>query len=453
MSKTLEEIFEQEKKAVGPKPKEQRMAPKSLEDIFGATPGGTTKMIEVDPQAEEAALRTVGKGLFALPIGASRGATAGWSKEIEPQAFKQIAEDYPVITGMGSFAGSFGPASALAKGVGIASKLPALSFLNKPGFLSGAATGTASGLIQNPEGSSVMQNALVGAGGGGIIGAGAKKLGSMIDEAETFKRLQEAGYSKTAKDEIDKAVKQLESDYINPKKSALTKILSQYGTQRIKINPDYLRGLQREKDLGLPGKKGGLDRLANILESKYGAQNATVSPLRAQRLKEYFQELANYQKRRPYEAGSQARNEGAGRVASILKGQLESLDDRVSGLNEPMSEALTLRSNIKDMARTAPISLLSAKPYTDKGQQVLELDRLAKSRLGQLGKTIREAKQLEADPEKMINPLASMQTGYRLAKRAIGRVAKKPYEKTPAIGKDALLRSIIGAQVSEEEEE
>jgi len=456
MAKTLEELFQEEKANVAPKPKEKRMAPgKNLEDLFSDTP---MEMIEVDPAAEEAALRVVGKNLFAIPGGMLRGASAEYSKELEPEAMKKFQEDYGVGTGFGRLIGAVAPATAATKAVSGVGRLLKLPSLARAGVRSGAAAGALQGVLTNPEaGSSRLNNALFGAAVGAPAGLLGKGANTISEQTEILDRLQGSGdsYKKEVKNLVDQAIESMMANQVTPRKEKLTRILGEAAKKGeiVKINPDYLRGLQRESSKGIPRKKGGLDRLANILESKYGSpENVTVSPLRAQKLKEYFQDLANYQARRTVEPGSVAKNEGAADIATSLKNKLEGIDPRVSSLNEPMEEALTLKRNILDATKERPIGYVSSKPETDTGQNILELDRLAKSKLSRLGGNIREAKQMQYDLENAINPLMSPSTIYRAAKRNVGRAINKA-KFLPEGTRNTPTSLILQGKTYEEEEE
>lgn len=453
MAKTLEELFQKEKAAVGKKPKEQRMQPKSLEDIFGTSaPSAPTEMIEVDPAGEEAALRVVGKNLFALPIGAARGATLNWSKELEPKSVKDMTEDYGLATGIGTGIGSILSGSGLARGLGLASKVPGLASLGTGGVRSQTAIGGLAGLLQNPEGRSRLENAQSGAIAGAVVGGATKPLMKLADQSEIYDKMMRPGFGKELEGKIAETAKLLNKDYIEPRKKDLMSIIRS-SKEEIPFNPDYLRGFKREKARGssppeYQGKKGGMDRLAALMEAK---GKKTFSAKNAQRLKEYFQDQAGYSRRRPFESGSVAKEEGAETLANMLKGRLEGIDPNIGRLNTEMSDAITLRENILEGSRNDPFAFLASKPFTGRGQQVLDIDALAKSKLSELSERLREARQLQADYDNIINPLMSAPTVYRKVKKGVGSVASGVRNKTPKGTKEGA--TVLGTNIATPPEE
>lgn len=287
----------------------------------------------------------------------------------------------------------------------------------------------------------------------GALGGFGKAMGSLGKEYNIFKELQKPGFGDKVRDEIEGALGQLMNKAVVPKKQALNKILES-SNKKIPINPDYLKGFKRDSGLGVDRKKGGLDKLAELLEKRSAGGQADLKPKQAQRLKEYFDKVSGYKKAKAYGKDASPKEAGAYNVASILRGKLAEVDPRVGQLNKDMSKALRVRENVRSRSDTSPIATLTKDPVNspDRAQEILDLDAMAGTKLAERGKDISAAQELQGG-DTVFSKSGMLSNIFRGVKRGVGS-AGAGVDKLPAGSKEALIAKILDSMkkpYSEEE--
>lgn len=448
MSKELDAIFADETKPAPKKGSESvkmrpvMSAPKSLDDIFGGGPMEKPRAFTAEEKAQ--GRKDIETYVGAPLLGATSGITGGYAERAYSPEMLRVMEENPTATGVGKFAGAIAPGMAISRLVGLASKVPGLASLGRTGLRQGAATGAAEGLLTDPgEDGSRTERMLWGSGLGSGLGLSGKFVSKAAEQADIFSRLNKSGFAKDVKGEIDSALDKLLQRQVTPRKTELNRLLQ---GKTIELNPEYLKGFKRPATLGSVRQKGGLDRLANLLQQKAqrtGSSRAPISGKSGQRLKEYFDSISNYSKQKPFSETATATGERSKAVADLLRGKLSSLDQRVSELNEPMSEALRLRQNIRATSESDPIGTVIADPSTSKGQQILELDDLAGTNLSRRGSNIADAKRLRIRPENLFG-IEALKSIARAGKLGFGKAAKVTRaDKAPEGTKEALIAKIL----------
>lgn len=372
------------------------------------------------------------------------GFTGKYADRVMNDDFKRVKEESPISSGIGFTAGAIAPGAALSKGVGALGRATGLTSLGRSGLRQGAVTGFLEGLLSDAgEGATTEDRVTRGALSavpGATLGIGARKIGDWGRQAKIYDKLGKAGFARETKGEIDSALEKLMKDYIEPKKADLNALLE---GRTIDINPEYLKGFKRDATLGAKREKGGLDRLAALLEGRAKDGRATISAKRGQNLKEYFDSISNYSKQKPYSESASAKGDRSKAVADLLRGKISGLDPGVSELNEPMSDALKLRQNIRASSETDPIGVLTADPMSSKGQQLLDLDEMAKTRLADMGGDISEAKRMRIRPENLVG-IEGLKSALRGAKRLTGKASNAATSLPDKLGVPSIVQRSMG---------
>lgn len=422
----------------------------------GAASATPAPRVEAPVPPEEPGLEATGElGGYKRALGSAllSGLTLGNSDKFLPDS-AGLARDFPLVTIPGKIAGSFGPGGALVKGLGALSKIKGLSTLGQSGVVQGGAGGALEGLLSDPgkDGSRVAR-AASGAGMGMSLGGAGRVLGEIGKKYDIFKKLQKPGFGDEVRDEIEGALSQLMNRAVKPKKQELNKILSG-SDKKIPINPDYLKGFKRDAGLGVDRKKGGLDRLAALLEKRSGGGQADLRPQQVQRLKEYFDKISGYKKAKAYGKDASPKEAGAYNVASLLRGKLADVDPRVGELNKGMSKALRVRENVRARSDTSPISTLTKDPIDspDRAQEILDLDAMAGTQLAKRGQQISAAQDMQGG-DTTFSRSGVLRDIFRATKRGAGSAGSK-VDKLPDGTKEALIAKILDSMkkpYSEEE--
>lgn len=403
--------------------------------------------------------------LIAVGGGAVDSATLGHSNKILPESltktFSEAAGEYPVGAGAGALLGGAIPGGIAAKGVQLLQKgagmIPLARYATGPfrvgqtgirgGAIAGGAIGASSatpeGLSDEATGHLENFNTGVGVGLGALMGGVGRvanhltgvgraarglygqrpNLRSMSPEQLSSSPIGTGTtYFKETAKEIDEALKTLGRTQIRPRKEALNSVLD---GKAVSISPDLVDAVPKRPSVMGTGKpKGGLDRMAISMSLRSGDGKANISARRAQRLKEYFQDLARYQDKAV--AGTAVpRDTRMSQRADILKRSLEELDPRVSQLNKPMEEMLAIRGDIRNQAlsrtRPEPIRTLMADETSLLSSQLKDLDRMTGSSLFDKGQYIKEATGLTFDPQSLLHPLQQRQVIGRTLRNLLGK--------------------------------
>lgn len=480
--KSLDDIF-------GEQSPQKAQRPQSLDDIFGSPSGKPSAMpFEMREQPSAKSLEPAAEALGSIPLGMYKTATMGYGPL--PKRLEQAMENNPGLTTIGNFMGAALPGSAIGKGVQTGAKAiaPALA---KSSTGIGALIGGLEGALYNPgEGGSRLNNMLMGLGVGGGLGMGAGVLKRAGDKVALLDELENPeNFSRKVQGKINTGIENIKSK-IPPLKS---KLLESLKDKKVQINPEELRGWSRPKTRGTPGEKpgfdpvsglekkiektfpeetfpkttqtkmgGGLDRLAYKITEKPpsspGRQVRDIPAKQAQRMKEYFDRLTDYQAERMYQEGAKASEDRAFSTANKLREKLAQSSPEVGPLNEQMSKMYKLISQIKKMSEGGPLSTISSNPMTDRGQLLKEFDAAAGTDLGKLGELLSSAKKIApSDPTRYLKPLESVDAKLDTAQRGLGRVynkvtvrpeenassMKKLISKAKETGPDALILSIL----------
>lgn len=442
--------------------------------------------VPVEPGVEEGGVRPY---ILSYLLGIPEGATAGYASRIYPEDKKSKNEKNPISRGAGYATGALLPAGLAVKGVSTLGKLAGLSSLASGGVRATGASGALEGLISDPgDGKGFdlgerLKRAAVGGGAGASLAAILKPLEAAARQSKIFEKAYRPGSKETlaeeSQKEIKKALSSLIEKQVTPRKSALRRILP---GKEVDFNPDLLRNTSRQAATGAPRKKGGLDRLADLLERKAAAKQPSsmkevmgayarpssptvkLSAPRAQRLKEYFDLRSDYANRGLLGEDALAKDEGANQIANILRRKISDLSPDVAKLNEPMSEALGVKSAVTRASRQNPVEFLRSQPFSSRGSLVSKLDQLAGSNLRGRGTDIAGAAKLQTAYD---GPVTTMRDLFRDTKRITGKgidmgqlaasktadLLKIPKVVRDAIGtskKDAATLKILDA-ISEEE--
>lgn len=441
MSKELDDIFESEEpKKVPVKLRVQTGRPQAIEDIFGSVPQSQPREFSKEEIAKSRkSIEPIGSFLG----GAASGATMGYSDRLLPEGAKKIVEGSPISRGAGYLAGSLIPGAAISKGLGALSKIPGLASLASSGIRQGMASGAIEGVLSDPgDGGSRITRGIGGAAMGGSlggIGGAASKLGEQYD---IYGKLQKSGFADEVRGEIEGALSKLMNKAVTPRKKELNNILSE-SDKTISINPEYLKGFKRDAILGKDRKKGGLDKLAEILAKRSVDGQAQLNPKQAQRLKQYFDSVSGYKKQKPYGKDVNPKEIGAYTMASKFRKDLADVDPRVGQLNEKMSDALGLRDTIRSRADTSPISTITKDPITnpDRAQEILDLDALAGSELAKRGKMISKAQDMKSG-DTAFSRSGILRDIFKGSQRGIGALASNA-SKVPQGTKESILAKIL----------
>lgn len=443
-----------------------------------AIPGGETKRTqeEYNPPEEPGLVRTGELGDYKRAIGSAlaSGLTLGNSNRVLKDS-KGLAESFPVLSGAANVAGSLAAGGGLAKGAGalLGRISPKLAALGGAAALKDAATGAAEGFLSDPgEGGSRTSRAIGGAAMNTALGGVGGAFGRLGKQYDIFKRLDKPFFAKEIRKEIDDASNVLVDKAVKPPLKTINSILAD-SKKTVRMNPEFLRGFKRDSVRGEPRKMGGLNRLADILESKAKRSipaseskivmggNASPAPSsveiparQAQRLKQYFDRVAGYKAQRPYGKDALPIEQGAFDNASYLRGKLEEVDPRVGSINEGVSDALRSRHLIKKRADLNPIGTLTKDNINspDRAQELLDFDAIAGTNLRKRGTDIIGAQSLKGG-DTSFSRSGLFRDIFAGGKRATGAVGSK-IDKLPEGSKEALVAKILEAMkkpYSEEE--
>lgn len=440
--------------------------------------------------------------------GASKGATAGYAQRwISPEVKAAMAEN-EIPAFLGEAVGSLAPGAAITRGVravGAAARLPSLM---RTGALSGAVEGAVEGGLYDVGGEGPSTDgATMGAVSGGAFGGLGKALSRWGKRSDIYKQLakerpadraltpdellSEGGgerrkdFNRRVKTEVDMALESLMKRQVEPRQQALSKVLE---GNVVEVDPKNLRGFQeripltedmrpifdaradelerlaiqsaiaksepelrKHLRLSIGGKEGlrqSLDKMPpearHEIISRAG-EKVYIPAKEAQTMKQRLDRLAEYGKSTAYgNADVRSSGERAKEVADLLRGRLEAIDPRVSRLNAPMSEAMRIADDVRGKADTGALSFIASPVQGDVGQRIRELDRLAGSRLSELGQDVRVAQRYFPSEGSVSGPWDLIRESTKGLRRSGGALVSPITRAAPEGTSSALVNLLLG---------
>lgn len=373
--------------------------------------------------------KSVGRAIVG---GAAEPLTLGYYKRLLPDGsqreFEKSKAENPLAYGLSNVAASLSPAG------------PLNLFRGAKGAVSGLKAGAMLGAAYDPGGEDVvdLSGRLERGIGGAVLGGGLDLLGAgrnyLAGGFRTRQAARSPGFSRGVKEEIDQTISDAYAKDVAPRAKELKSILENKRLELGSANvdaigetfPNYAKKLRERMVTEYPGE---------------GPPRITVPAERALRLRQKFDELADYRKQKALsgEAVSGKSSEQVRKAADVLRGKISDVDPRVGPLQQSQSKSLRIIKDVEGRSLD-PVALAKTRPGIqggDTGSLIRDVENLAGSnRISKAGQRIRLAEKME--PQMTMRPLQIPQEIFKAQTLGAGAVAAG----LEGLGKMPVLRNL-----------